>query len=154
MNILLIDDDLDFLSTTYEWLVKRGDAVHCANNLSTAFLLLRRCDYDLIFLDLVMPDSPGLTSIQRIRALAPDATVAVLSAGLDQRVAKLALQEGADHALIKPANLEKWERIIERLQQRHGDHEALLSQPGPIFSRVRVTAGVNVSLASGQGMGG
>lgn len=57
--------------------------------------------FDIILLDLVLPDAQGITAIKRTRAAAPFVPLVVLTGMDDEAVASQSLQEGAQDFLIK-----------------------------------------------------
>src|ERR1700729_4364074 len=102
MRILVVEDEKriqDFLSRGLE---SAGYAVDVAGNGSTAVDLVHGAEYDLIILDLMLPDMDGLTVLQKIRNRKSSPPVLILSARdtLDDKVKGLEL--GADDYLVKP----------------------------------------------------
>lgn len=57
--------------------------------------------FDVILLDLSLPDSFGLATLAKVRALAPQTPILVLSASDDHAVARQAVEEGAKAYLVK-----------------------------------------------------
>ena len=102
MRILVVEDEkriADFLDRGLE---SAGYAVDLAGDGATAMDLVHAAGYDLIVLDLMLPDTDGLTLLEKIRSRKASPPVLILSArgGLDDRVKGLEL--GADDYLVKP----------------------------------------------------
>jgi two-component system copper resistance phosphate regulon response regulator CusR len=102
MRILVVEDEkriADFLSRGLE---SAGYAVDVAGNGMTALDLTRTTEYDLLILDLMLPDMDGLEILEKIRDRKVSPPVLILSArgGLDDRVK--GLENGADDYLTKP----------------------------------------------------
>jgi len=102
MRILVIEDEkriADFLSRGLE---SGGYAVDVANDGQTGVNLSRDTPYDLIVLDLGLPDMDGLQVLDKIRNRKASPPVLILSArqAVDDRVKGLEL--GADDYLVKP----------------------------------------------------
>jgi two-component system copper resistance phosphate regulon response regulator CusR len=102
MRILVVEDEkriADFLSRGLEG---AGYAVDTAPNGATAVELIHATDYDLVILDLMLPDMDGLEILEKIRNRKVGPPVLILSArgALDDRVKGLEL--GADDYLVKP----------------------------------------------------
>jgi heavy metal response regulator len=102
MRLLVVEDEqkiADFLS---RGLQGAGYAVDVAGTGSAALELAMATGYDLVVLDLMLPDTDGLSVLEKIRGLKPGPPVLILSArgGLDDRVKGLEL--GADDYLVKP----------------------------------------------------
>lgn len=98
-----------------------------ADRLSVARDLLRDAAFDVILLDLSLPDSHGLETVERMRAYAPDTPVVILS-GLDNEdVALNAVQAGAEDYLVKgKADGSLIRRSILYAIERHRGRQRLL----------------------------
>jgi heavy metal response regulator len=102
MRILVVEDEkriADFLS---RGLQGAGYAVDTAPNGLTGLDLIHATDYDLVILDLMLPDIDGLQVLERMRNRQAGPPVLILSAKgtLDDRVK--GLEQGADDYLVKP----------------------------------------------------
>src|SRR5579864_3233757 len=102
MRILVVEDEkriADFLS---RGLQGAGYAVDIAPTGGQALDCIHATDYDLVILDLMLPDMDGLQVLQRVRSRQPGPPTLILSArgGLDDRVK--GLEQGADDYLVKP----------------------------------------------------
>ncbi|HVT91262.1 MAG TPA: response regulator transcription factor [Bryobacteraceae bacterium] len=127
MRILVVEDEKriqDFLSRGLE---SAGYAVDVTGSGATAVEFVHATEYDLIILDLMLPDMDGLSVLQKIRNRKVSPPVLILSArdGIDDRVKGLEL--GADDYLVKPfafvellarvrALLRRGQPVPERLQ--------------------------------------
>jgi two-component system copper resistance phosphate regulon response regulator CusR len=102
VRILAVEDEkriADFLARGLEG---AGYAVDVAPNGATALEFIRGTDYDLVILDLMLPDMDGLSVLARIRDRKVGPPVLILSArgAVDDRVS--GLEGGADDYLVKP----------------------------------------------------
>jgi len=102
MRILVVEDErriADFLS---RGLGSAGYAVDVAATGGSAIDMIHSTDYDLVILDLGLPDVDGLTVLQKIRNRKVSPPVLILSArdAVDDRVK--GLEGGADDYLVKP----------------------------------------------------
>src|SRR5690348_16500479 len=102
MRILVVEDEkriADFLSRGLEG---AGYAVDVAPTGAAAIDHVHSTDYDLIVLDLMLPDMDGLHVLEKVRNRKVGPPVLILSArgGLDDRVK--GLEQGADDYLVKP----------------------------------------------------
>jgi heavy metal response regulator len=102
MRILVVEDEkriADFLS---RGLQGAGYAIDTAGTGTDALECMHSADYDLVILDLMLPDMDGLQVLEKIRNRKLGPPVLILSArgGLDDRVK--GLEQGADDFLVKP----------------------------------------------------
>src|SRR5919202_3907932 len=102
MRFLVVEDEKrisDFLSRGLE---SAGYAVDVAGDGATALEMLHATDYDLVILDLMLPDMDGLKVLEKIRNRKASPPVLILSArgAVDDRVKGLELC--ADDYLVKP----------------------------------------------------
>jgi len=150
MPILVIEDEAritDFLS---RGLSSTGYEVDVASNGAAAIERIQAKDYDLVVLDLGLPDMDGLQVLQTIRSRRATSTVLILSArdGVDDRVK--GLEAGADDYMVKPfAFVELLARI--RVLLRRGQPTPERLQVGDLTLdciRRKVTrSGENIDLA-------
>ena len=75
--------------------------VDAANTLAAGLNRLAADGYELLLLDLVLPDSEDLDTYFRVRAAYPDLTVVILSSLKDIKLAARAVQAGAQDYLVK-----------------------------------------------------
>lgn len=102
MRFLVVEDEQRIADFLKRGLESAGYAVDTAANGKTAIDLVHGADYDLIILDMMLPDMDGLKVLERIRNRKASPPVLILSARgtVDDRVQGLEL--GADDYLVKP----------------------------------------------------
>src|SRR5215212_3068415 len=102
MRILVVEDEKRIADFLTRGLQGAGYAVDAAPNGTTALQFIHEADYDLVILDIMLPDVDGLTILEKIRNRKVGPPVLILSArgGVDDRVKGLEL--GADDYLTKP----------------------------------------------------
>ena len=102
MRILVVEDEKRIADFLCRGLEGAGYAVDAAPTGADALQNIHSTDYDLVVLDLMLPDMDGLQVLERIRSRKTGPPVLILSArgGLDDRVKGLEL--GADDYLVKP----------------------------------------------------
>ena len=93
---------------------------------------LRERDFDVVLLDLSLPDGDGLEGIERLRHIAPKTPVVVLTASACDRVSERALDKGAqDHLFKEQCSTEMLERTVRfaiRRQKNRAETERLLAE--------------------------
>ena len=102
MRLLIVEDEKRIADFVARGLESAGYAVDVAPDGATALNLVHQTDYDLIILDMMLPDMDGLKVLEKVRNRKSSSPVLILSArsGVDDRVKGLEL--GADDYLTKP----------------------------------------------------
>ena len=102
MRFLVVEDEQRIADFLKRGLESAGYAVDTAPDGKTAMDLVHGTDYDLIILDMMLPDMDGLKVLERIRNRKTSPPVLILSArgSVDDKVKGLEL--GADDYLVKP----------------------------------------------------
>lgn len=113
-TILVVDDETNLRQTLALILKKAGYAVTTAGNGAEARRDLESNDYNLIFLDLKMPDVDGITLLNEIRRSHPRTSVLILTAHATLDSAIEAVRLGARDYLLKPIDPEK---ILSRVSE-------------------------------------
>lgn len=121
MRILLVEDDLALADGLTHTLSRSGYDVTCAMNGASAEGALRTQGFDLVILDLGLPDRDGAEILQGLRIRKNPVPVLILTArdGINDRVN--GLERGADDYMIKPFALRELEARVRALMRRsHG----------------------------------
>lgn len=118
MRILIVEDELDLANALARELRRQGYAVDIAEDGERGWELGEIYDYDLLILDLNLPDMDGLEVCRRLRASRPNLLILMLTARdrLTDKVTGLDL--GADDYLTKPFHLEELLARIRALLRR------------------------------------
>lgn len=122
-SILLVEDEENLQEALKLNLELEGYEVTCVNNGAIALKKVEEEYYDLILLDIMLPEVDGFDVCERIRLKNIDTPVLMLSArsGSADRVA--GLRKGADDYLTKPFNLEELllrvEKLIDKNRKLH-----------------------------------
>jgi DNA-binding response OmpR family regulator len=121
MRILVVEDEKRIADFLGRGLQGAGYAVDVAQDGATALQFTHDTDYDLVILDLMLPDMDGLSVLERIRSRRAGPPVLILSArgAVDDRVK--GLETGADDYLTKPFALEELLARVRALGRRAGE---------------------------------
>jgi two-component system, NtrC family, nitrogen regulation response regulator GlnG len=112
---VLIADDEDGLRWVLEkGLRQAGYEVAAVKDGSSALRAFQDEPFDLVFLDVRMPGTDGLTALGRLRELRPEAPVVVMTAHGTMDTAIQAMQRGAYDYLAKPFDLDEVVLLAER----------------------------------------
>ena len=115
IRILVVDDELIVRESLIGWLKKSGYEVVGADGGVKALEMLQERDYDLIFLDLKMPDMSGIEVLEHIRDNCPDSLVIMITAYGSVQTAVEAMKLGANDYLMKPFEPEELALIVEKM---------------------------------------
>jgi len=135
MRILVVDDEVDLAEAVATGLRRDGYAVDVVHSGHDALERLQFQPYDLICLDLTMPDVDGLQVCAEIRANPPESgspRILMLTArdAVDQRIE--GLDAGADDYLIKPFAFGELAARVRVLLRRDGEHDSSVLTVGPL----------------------
>ena len=123
MRLLLVEDNERFATLLKRGLAAAGFVVDVLPTAKDAAATLRESRFEIVVLDLGLPDADGLDVLGEMRGRQDATPVLILTArgSLEDRVT--GLQSGADDYLVKPFALEE---LVARLQ-------ALLRRPGNLL---------------------
>ena len=104
VKVLLVEDNPDY-AWMLQTILSRSNLgkfeVQHVENLDTAQQLTCSCDFDIILLDLTLPDSKGFNTFDAMFTLAPHIPIVVMTAINDKALALRAVREGAQDYLEK-----------------------------------------------------
>ncbi len=101
--ILMVEDNRDDAEAVRRWLARSETSyeLQVVETLGAAINAIGAHDYDLILLDLNLPDSHGLEGLAQIRAVADALPIVVFSGYADRSIAILAVRSGAEDYVLK-----------------------------------------------------
>ncbi len=134
MRLLIVEDNERLAAVIAKLLTERAFAVDAVGTVDEALAALAAASYDLILLDLSLPDGEGADVLRRMRQKGHGTPVLVMTAraGVVQRVQTL--DEGADDYVVKPVSLDE---LLARVR-------ALLRRPREIAGSVLSVANVTL----------
>lgn len=140
MRLLVVEDETDLAEALAKGLRRDGYAVDVAFDGASALDRLSVNAYDLVCLDLNLPDMDGLEVCRRMRTdpmlrpaedePAPRVLMLTARATLDDRVA--GLDEGADDYLVKPFAFEELQARVRTLLRRDASRQGAVLEVGDL----------------------
>lgn len=143
MKILVVDDEQVLVKGLKFNLQNEGYTVETAFDGATAVELARSGGFDLILLDLMMPEVDGLTACMQIREFSNVPIIMLTARGEDTDIL-LGFEYGADDYVTKPFNILELKARIRALLRRSGgaqqpnERELLTAGPISVDSAQRV----------------
>ena len=121
MNILVVEDHAELANEVIDYLSENGYICKWANSCKMALEEINSNDFDVMLLDLGLPDGSGFDILKSVRKTASKIAIVVITARgeLDDRIN--GLQWGADDYLTKPFALpELGARLYAIIRRIHG----------------------------------
>ncbi|MBC7146991.1 MAG: response regulator transcription factor [Thioclava marina] len=132
MRILLIEDDQILGSAVRDQIAAEGYPVDWVTRLDAARDAMAVAGYDLILLDLMLPDGLGLSFLRSLRARG-DVTPVIILTALDQVSDRIdGLNAGADDYLVKPFDLAELSARIGSVARRYSGNPNPIITLGPL----------------------
>lgn len=120
MRVLLVEDDRVLGAAIRDHVVSSGHAVDWMRRIEDAQLALDTTGYELVLLDLNLPDGRGLDLLRGLRARGSRVPV-IITTAQDQVATRIeGLNAGADDYLIKPFDLSEMTARIAAVARRYG----------------------------------
>jgi signal transduction histidine kinase/AraC-like DNA-binding protein len=124
-KILVVDDELTLqplMKQRFRRKIQAGEySFHFATSSREALATLRDVlDFDVVLLDINMPDMDGLTLLNQLPELAPTSRAVMVSAYGDLTNIRSAMNRGAFDFVMKPINFEDLEMTIDKTAQHVG----------------------------------
>ncbi len=117
-HILVVDDDANIGRLFKRTLQQEGCTVEFVQRGEEAVERVKGRVYDLIFLDLVLPDMDGAQTFASIKKIDPDAHVVLMTGYPDSDLVGKAMQHGAVSLLIKPVPIGEIRRLVRNFKKR------------------------------------
>jgi DNA-binding response OmpR family regulator len=118
-SVLLIDDDVKLCELLKTYLSGHGYTLAVSNTVKDGLRQLRGQDYDVVLLDIMLPDGDGLEVCKRIRADSSVPVIMLTARGADEDKI-IGLELGADDYLAKPFNPRELVARMKAVLRRKG----------------------------------
>ena len=124
-NILVIDDDLEACETMVSLITRLSYNADKAHTLSAGINRARNMNYDLVFLDVFLPDGNGLDILPDLMAIPNPPEVIILTGQGNADGAELAIKGGVWDYLLKPTSVKditlSLNRALKYRKEKKGD---------------------------------
>lgn len=111
-RILVVDDNEDLAEAIADLLDIYGYDVDIAFNSTDALKKCSEDNYNMVLMDIMLPDQNGVDSFIKIKKSYPGAKIVVMTGYKDQELINKALENGVNNVFFKPFNIPKLLNII------------------------------------------
>jgi CheY-like chemotaxis protein len=130
LNILIVDDDVDNGQSLGELLELEGHTATVVHSGEAAINAFTRCDFDIAFMDVMMPGKNGVESFLEIKKLKPCAHVYMMTGYSVEQLLQQAIDNGAMGVLSKPVDARK---VLAALKDARPSGIVLIAEDDPDF---------------------
>ncbi|WP_167941985.1 sigma-54-dependent transcriptional regulator [Desulfobaculum xiamenense] len=123
-RILVVDDDPEVRGTMESLLRRMLLHCECAATLGEGLRAMREGSFDVVFLDVRLPDGNGLEALAEIKAIPDAPEVIILTGQGDPDGAELAIQGGVWDYLVKPTPIKQTMLSVQRALKYHEEKKA------------------------------
>ena len=117
-NIMIVDDERIVRESLFHWFRKGGYTVDTAASGREALEKMDRFSFDLLFIDIRMPEMNGLQLLKYVKADYPHTIVIIITAYGSIESAVQAMQMGASDYLLKPFKPDYLALVMEKIDQQ------------------------------------
>lgn len=128
IKVLIADDEIDFTETLAQRLEMRNLSVTTVSSGQSAIEIIEKVDFDVIILDVLMPEVTGIEALRSIKKTKPLIPVIMLTGEATINNAIEGMKLGAFDFLMKPADTEL---LMEKILNAHTiktEHEERIRQ--------------------------
>ena len=115
--VLIVDDQEDLRFSLAKIVEKQGCRATTAANGTDALDILRSAIFDLVFLDIGLPDGNGIDLIGKIKEIGDDIDIVMLTGINEAKTAVKSLRAGAVDYIVKPFDIIEFKAILGRILQ-------------------------------------
>jgi DNA-binding NtrC family response regulator len=106
IKVLLVDDEVEFIDSLAQRLELRGFTAQVADSGKAALEFLSHQSFDVVVLDVLMPEMDGMETLKQIREIAPLTQVIMLTGHGTVDNAIQGMKNGAFDFLMKPVDIQ------------------------------------------------
>ncbi|WP_054652233.1 sigma-54-dependent transcriptional regulator [Salidesulfovibrio brasiliensis] len=117
-RVLVVDDDHAFRGMLVEALEERGFSVEEAGSAEDGIIRAGRGGLDLVLHDLKLPGMSGLEALPKLKEVAPDTDVIIMTGYGSRDTGIQAIKEGAYDYFSKPFSIKEMEVVIRRAMEK------------------------------------
>lgn len=116
-NILIVDDDDSFLNIYKKIFTRKKYNVITTNSANQAIEIVKNNEFDILITDMYMPELTGIDLIKKVKQLAPNIEIILVTGNGSIENAVKAIKEGAYTYIEKPIDFEELFSNISKIQE-------------------------------------
>jgi DNA-binding NtrC family response regulator len=118
MSIMVVDDEEIVRESLCQWFKKSGHVVETASSGFEALDKLEKHLFQLLFVDIKMPEMDGIELLEKVKTEYPDSMVVIITAYGSIESAVKAMRIGASDYLLKPFKPDQLSLVMERISHQ------------------------------------
>ena len=113
--IMVVDDHFADRETLKELLEERGYRVVAAKTGAEALVRVKEKHFNIIFLDIRLPDVDGTIIFEQVKAIDPEVAVIMMTGYSEEQLVRRAISHGAYTCIYKPFDVEKVVTVVDEI---------------------------------------
>ncbi len=118
INIMIVDDEKIVRESLFHWFTKVGHTVEKASSGFEALEKLEKNPFELLFVDIKMPEMNGIELLEKVKTEYPETIVIIITAYGSIETAVKAMKLGASDYLLKPFKPDYLSLVMEKITQQ------------------------------------
>jgi DNA-binding NtrC family response regulator len=120
LSLLVVDDDKDVCEYLEDFLVHDGYKVQSINDPTLAVEELKRSEFHVVILDLMMPKLNGIDLLSQIRKVDGDVAVIILTGYPSLESATASIEHDVSAYIKKPFSIDEFREVLVRIAKKKG----------------------------------
>lgn len=125
MRALIVDDETNIRKILSRLLIEHCMQVHECSLMEEALVEVERNHYDVVFVDMRLPDGSGLDILKSIKHSTPETIVLIITAFASTETAIEAMKAGAYDYMTKPFNIDEVRIVLRNIVEKISLHERI-----------------------------
>ncbi len=118
MNILTIEDDAAVAATLREIIESWGHSVETSKSGKNALQKVIKKMFDLVLLDIFLPDINGVELIQKLKEVWPEIRIITMTGHNSRELGIEVRKQGIIYYMIKPVNTQNLKEIVDHIYKK------------------------------------
>ena len=120
LNILVVDDDVDVCEYLQDFLTSEGYLVTIVNDPTQAIECMKKSEFHVVVLDIMMPKLNGIDLLEQIRHNDDDIAVIILTGYPSLETATSSIEHDVSAYIRKPFTISEFREAIQRIAKKKG----------------------------------